>query len=158
MENGIDWKRIGHELAAPLPADAVEWRPSGKTGPRQRVQLVAYISSRTVAQRLDDTIGCGNWSFTYDPLVIAEGELRVAKGTLSIYGVAKQDIGTSSNWEPSKGCISDTLKRCGVLWGIGRYLYELPVVHAQLDDSGHVSETTLAKLREGLERLAAKAA
>jgi hypothetical protein len=152
--NMIDWERIGRELAAPLDLDSVEWRPQGKTGPRQRVQLVAYVSARTVAERLDAVVGVGAWSFTYEPLVLAEGELRVAKGTLSIHSVAKQDIGTASNWEPSKGCISDTLKRCGVLWGIGRYLYELPVVHVQLDEHGHVPETMLAKLRE---RLAARA-
>ncbi len=155
MENIIDWVRIGRELSAALAPDSVEWRPQGKTGPKQRVQLVAYISARVVAQRVDAVVGCGAWSFTYEPLVIAEGELRVAKGTLAIHGVAKQDIGTASNWEPSKGCISDTLKRCGVLWGIGRYLYELPIVHVQLDDSGHVPETMLQKLKE---RLAARAA
>jgi hypothetical protein len=155
MEQMIDWARIGRELAAPLPSEAVEWRPQGKTGPRQRVQLVAYISARTVADRLDTVVGVGAWSFTYEPLVIEGGELRVAKGTLTVYGVAKQDVGTASNWEPSKGCISDTLKRCAVLWGVGRYLYELPMVWVQLDEAGHVPVALLAKLRE---RLAARAA
>jgi hypothetical protein len=115
----IDWARIGRELAAPLPPEAVEWRPQGKTGPNKRVQIVAYISARAVEERLDAAVGVGGWAFELEPLVIDAGELRVARGRLRIYGVAKDDIGTASNWEPSKGCASDALKRAAVKWGIG---------------------------------------
>lgn len=151
----IDWERIGRELAAPLPPEAVEWRPSGKAGPGKRAQIVAYISARAVEERLDAVVGVGGWSFEIEPLVIDAGELRVARGRLRILGVAKDDIGTASNWEPSKGCASDALKRAAVKWGVGRYLYSLPSVWVTLDDKGEIGEGMLAKLRE---RLAARAA
>ncbi len=150
METSIDWAKIGRELATPLDPEAVEWRPSGKPGPNQRVKIVAYVSARVVEERLDTVVGVGGWSFELEPLVVAGDELRVARGRLSIYGVAKDDIGRASNWEPSKGCASDALKRAAVKWGIGRYLYNLPCVSVTLDAQGHIPEAMLAKLRERL--------
>ncbi len=150
----IDWARIGRELAAPLDADSVEWRVQGRPEPNKRVQLVPYIDARTVQDRLDAAVGCGNWSFTYTPLVVADSALRVAQGSLAVFGVVKQDIGEAGGIEPNKGTVSDCLKRCAVMWGVGRYIYSLPVVWAQLDAQGHIPEAMLQKLRE---RLAARA-
>ena len=152
MTSEIDWRAIGAALAAPFDPECVEWRPQGKVAPGARVQLVPYVDARAVAQRLDDVAGVGGWAFELEPLVIDAGELRVARGRLSIYGVSKDDIGTASNFEASKGCASDALKRAAVLFGIGRYLYALPAVYVQLDGAGHVPAATLARLREGLAR------
>ncbi len=155
MNTEIDWARIGRELAAPLDPTAVSWRIQGRPEKNARRQLVPYVDARVVAERLDEAVGVGAWSFTYTPLVVEGGELRLAQGSLSIHGVVKQDIGDASNFEASKGCISDCLKRCAVLWGVARYLYSLPDVWVTLDGEGHIADTTLAKLRE---RLAARAA
>jgi hypothetical protein len=151
MEN-MDWARIGPALAAPFDPADVEWRPAGNASAGARVQLVAYVDARTVMDRLDAVVGAGGWSFTLEPIVVDGGELRVARGRLTIAGVTKDDIGTASNWEPSKGCASDALKRAAVLFGVGRYLYALPVVTVTLDAQGHISEATLAKLRDALQR------
>lgn len=155
----IDWRAVGAALSAPFAPEAVEWRIQGKAAPGQRAQLVAYISARDVAERLDEVVTPGGWSFDWQPLhVDAQGAVQTARGELTIYGVTKSDVGTGSNFEASKGCISDTLKRCAVLWGIGRYLYSLPQVWATLDDKGRISDTTLAKLKESLRRRGGAAA
>lgn len=152
----VDWRAIGAALAAPFVPEVVEWRIQGKGGANARAQLVAYISARDVAERLDAVVTPGGWWFDWQPLhVDAGGDVQTARGSLTIYGVTKSDVGTGSNFEASKGCISDTLKRCAVLWGIGRYLYSLPQVWVTLDDKGHIPEATLQKLREGLRRRAA---
>src|SRR5690349_19632128 len=109
MENQIDWECIGRELAAPFDPAIVEWRPSGKAAAGKRCQITAYVGARVVEQRLDEVVGPGDWSFEIEPLVVDGGELRVARGRLTIYGISKDDIGTASNWEPSKGCASDAL-------------------------------------------------
>jgi hypothetical protein len=70
-----------------------------------------------------------------------------------IYGVSKSDVGTASNWEASKGAVSDALKRAAVMFSCGRYLYSLPAVTVTLDAQGHVPEETLAQIRK---RLAAR--
>jgi hypothetical protein len=150
----MDWQMMGAALAAPFDPESVEWRPQGKTAPGARVQLVAYVDARTVMERLDAVVGPGGWSFELTPIVSDAAELHVARGRVTIGGVSKDDVGTASNWEPSKGCASDALKRAAVLWGIGRYLYALPAVHVTLDERGQVSDATVAKLREGLARRA----
>jgi len=158
MDTAVDWRAIGRELAAPFAPEAVEWRVQGKAAPGQRAQVVAYISARAVAERLDSVVGPGGWAFDWQPLhVDAAGEVQTARGVLTIYGVAKADVGTGSNFEASKGCVSDCLKRCAVLWGVGRYLYAIPAVWVTLDAKGHIPESELAKLREALRRRAAAA-
>lgn len=146
----IDWRQIGRALAAPFPPEAISWRPQGKTGAHKRVQLLPYIDARDVQERLDDVVGAGGWSFQLEPLVVGGDELMVARGRLTILGVTKDDVGTASNWEPSKGCASDALKRAAVLFGIGRYLYALPEVWVTLDGEGNVPAAMLEKLRERL--------
>lgn len=153
----IDWTRLGKALAAPFGSEEVEWRPQGKSGANSKTQVIAYITSAAIQERLDAVMGAGAWSFTWEPLVVDGGEVRVAKGALTLLGVVKEDVGTASNWEPSKGCVTDALKRCATLWGIGRYLRNLPDIWVTLDGQGHISEGTLTKLREGLQRRAAEA-
>jgi hypothetical protein len=150
----MDWQMVGAALAAPFDPEQVEWRPQGKTGAGARVQLVAYVDARTVMERLDAVCGVGGWSFELTPIVSDAQELRVARGRLTISGVSRDDVDTASNWEPSKGCASDALKRAAVLFGIARYLYALPAVWCTLDDRGRVPEAMLAKLRAGLARRA----
>jgi hypothetical protein len=148
----IDWRALGLELRAPFAPDQVEWRPQGKTGPGKRVQLVPYIDARAVQDRLDEVVGPGAWAFELEPLVTDGGELKVARGRLTLHGVSKDDIGTASTFDPSKGAASDALKRAAVQWGIGRYLYDLPAVWVTLDEQGNVPAEKLAQLREALRR------
>ena len=152
MSTEMDWQAIGTALVAPFPPESVEWRPQGKTGPGKRVHLLPYIDARDVQERLDAVVGIGGWSFTLEPLVVDASELRVARGRLTIHGVSKDDIGTASTFEASKGCASDALKRAAVQWGVGRYLYALPAVWGTLDADGQVPPATLARLRTGLSR------
>jgi hypothetical protein len=156
--NAIDWARIGEQLAAPFPPEQIEWRPSGKAAPNKRCQITAYVSVAAIEERLDAVCGVGGWAFELEPLVIDAGELRVARGRLSLFGISKDDVGTASNWEPSKGCASDCLKRAARRWGVARYLHSLPPVSVTLDSEGKISEVMLAKLREGLARRASAAA
>jgi hypothetical protein len=154
MENqSVDWERITQELAAPFSVSSIEWKPTGKGGANVRTSLVAFVSARVVAERLDSVLGCGGWGFDYEVLAMDNGEIKTCKGVLSIGGISKSDVGSSSNWEPSKGAVSDALKRAAVLWGVARYLYTLPSVSVTLDGAGKVPESTLATL---CERLAAR--
>jgi hypothetical protein len=154
----IDWKRIGRELAAPFPPECIQWRPQGRPEAGKRVQIVPYVEARDVQDRLDETVGVGGWAFELSPHVVEAGEVRVARGSLTILGVRKDDLGVSSHFEASKGCASDALKRSGVQFGIARYLYRLPPVYVVLDSEGRVPEPVVAKLREALARRAGQPA
>lgn len=121
----IDWKAISTALKEPFPFESIGWRPQGNPSNGQ-VQVTAYLDSRDVQDRLDAVVGTENWEFDWSAIVTDAKGLLVAKGVLSIYGIPKAEVGDASNWEPNKGTISDALKRCAVLWGVGRYLYRLP--------------------------------
>ena len=48
--------------------------------------------------------------------------------------VCKEDTGTESNTEAEKGLASDSFKRAGFNWGIGRELYTAPLIYVKSED------------------------
>jgi hypothetical protein len=49
--------------------------------------------------------------------------------------ISKEDTGTESNTEKEKGQASDSFKRACFNWGIGRELYDYPLIQIKLNDS-----------------------
>jgi hypothetical protein len=148
----IDWKEISDRLQAPFDPKDVDFRVQGKVNESNRGQVVAYIDARVVQDRLDTVVGAGAWSFDWTPLVIENGEVMIAKGTLTIHGVSKSDIGTASNFEQSMGTVSHSFKRAAVHWGIGRYLYSLPTAWVNVERGGRIPEQVVRELRAKLPR------
>lgn len=108
----INWGK----LSEPFPDSEVKQRP----GPGGRT--LSYVDARAVAQRLDDVLTPSGWTFHIE---VAASD--VVKGSLTIGGVAREDIGypnSDDDAEPYKSAVSDALKRCAVLFGIGRHLYD----------------------------------
>ena len=147
-----DWETITRRLCAPFDPQDVDFRPQGNPEPNKKCQVVCYVEARAVADRLDEVVSAGGWSFDYTPLLIEKGEIQLAKGTLTIHGVSKSDVGDASSFAASKGCVSDALKRCAVLWGVGRYLYDVPSAYVAMDEYKRIPEGTLRQLRSRLPR------
>jgi hypothetical protein len=81
------------------------------------------VDARVVAQRLDDVLTPAGWQFTWTHL---PGE-NVVHGRLDIDGTVREDAGypnSDNDDEPMKAAVSDALKRCAVLFGVGRHLYD----------------------------------
>jgi hypothetical protein len=144
----IDWSAIRQRLAEPFDAALIDFKPGAVNQETGKAVAMAYIDARAVAERLDAGGGPEAWSFTWEPIITEEipgvrsdtknadllgTHCRVVRGTLIIHGVVKQDVGTASDTEPDKGAVSDALKRCAVLWGIGRELYDLPHLSMEMD-------------------------
>src|SRR5215469_11844378 len=147
------WDDIARQLSEPFDPRDVDFRVQGKANEQTgRAQVVAYIDARAVQERLDAVVGAGNWSFDWQPLVIDKGEVMVAKGTVTICGVSKSDAGSASNFEQSLGAVSHCFKRAAVHWGIGRYLYNLPINWVSVERSGRIPEPVLRDLRSRLPR------
>ncbi len=149
-----EWQGIGHKLAAPFdPADVsfrVQGRANEQTG---KAQVVAYVDARAVAARLDAVVGPGGWAFEWQPInVDAKGEVTLAKGTLIVGGVAKSDAGSASNFEASLGAVSHCFKRAAVLWGIGRYLYDVGSAYVSVEKGGRIADAVLRDLRGRLPK------
>ena len=110
---------ILHFLKEPFGKYSVKFRQGA--GGKQ----LAYIDARTVMKRLDEVVGINNWQTEYEE---CSGRI-ICKLSLRIDGewITKCDGAGDTKIEGDKGGISDALKRAAVNFGIGRYLYVLPV-------------------------------
>lgn len=97
--------------------------------------LLLYKDARVDMRLLDEAFGAMNWKRTHE---VIDGNLYC---TISIWDeskrewVSKQDVGTESNTEKEKGQASDSFKRAGFNWNIGRELYTAPFIWIKLDQS-----------------------
>lgn len=123
-------------LLRPFSPDDIEWRVGNVAKNGQRCTLLAYITSRAVMDRLDAVVGPENWSDEYIASPIGAGlECRLSIRMSSGEWVTKIDGAEPTKVESLKGAYSDSLKRAAVKWGIGRYLYRLPLVWVEIKDS-----------------------
>jgi len=126
-------------LSRPFDPREVEVKVQAVNKDRTRAQVVAYVDARTVLDRLDEVVGPTGWSDTYEVLTNgtdADGRRLVeVKCSLTVLGVSKEDVGEGDSL---KAAFSDALKRAAVKFGIGRYLYRLPKVWADLDERGNI--------------------
>lgn len=123
---------ITSQLAAPFPADAVQWKAQATNRDKTRALAVAYIDARNVMERLDQVVGPENWTDSYRVIDLAGSP--AIECTLTVYGISKTDVGTAGDaGDPAKAAYSDALKRAAVKFGIGRYLYALPKVWVNYD-------------------------
>lgn len=90
--------------------------------------LLLYKTARADMRILDEVVGAMNWQRHHE---VINGNLFC---TISIYDadkgqwVSKQDCGVPSNTQGEKGEASDSFKRAGFSWGIGRELYDSPFI------------------------------
>lgn len=105
--------------------------------------ILLYKDARVDMNILDETVGPMNWKKEY--------RRENANCILSIYDfeknewVGKEDTGVESYTEKEKGIASDSFKRAGFCWGIGRELYTAPFIWVSAKD-GNV---TLTKNKSG---------
>ena len=140
-------------LSEPFAAADVEWRVTKTRNSNSEGLAVAFIDSRAIQNRLDDVVGPFFWRTRFipwhqyvprpgkyeDPSEAPKAPVSSQLCGLSIYDaerkewVEKVDGAETTDIEAIKGGISDSFKRASVLWGIGRYLYEIPAKWASLD-------------------------
>ena len=97
--------------------------------------ILAYKDARVDMNRLDAVYGVGYWQKKYD--VINDNlfcSVGIWNGLLEQW-VWVQDVGTESMAEKEKGQASDAFKRACFNLGIGRELYDYPVIQVKLLDN-----------------------
>jgi len=115
---------IQEALRKPFARDDIEFRVCRTSGKSPKVNVLAYITARGIMQRLDEVFGIGGWKDEYE--VLQSGVKCRLSVKIGDEVITKEDAASSTNVEPLKGAFSDSLKRAGVKFGIGRYLYDLP--------------------------------
>lgn len=92
------------------------------------LSLLLYKDARVDQNLLDETVGSQNWQRDHKELknVIYCG-IGIYNKEISQW-VWKWDAGSESNADKEKGEASDSFKRAGFNWGIGRELYSSPFI------------------------------
>lgn len=109
------------------------------------VTLLVYKDARTDMDILDETFGPMNWqrkhrligNAMYCAISVWDDEKK--------QWVEKEDAGKESYSESEKGQASDSFKRSGVNWGIGRELYNAPKIRIKLEDGEFIKEGNTIK-------------
>jgi len=118
-----DQPDIFTQLAAPFPPERVSWRVGSTNAEKTRGMALAYIDARDVQDRLTETMG-PHWQNRYVPM--HNGTMCCEVG-LMIEGdwLWRSNGAGATDYEAEKGAYSDAFKRAAVMWGVGRYLYDL---------------------------------
>lgn len=123
------------KLKEPFKISDLEWRVQ-KAGIRDEkpwAMILVYITNRAIQDRLDDVIGSENWQNQYIELS-GGGFLCGISIRIGDEWLTKWDGSDQTEFEAVKGGISGAMKRAGVPWGIGRYLYNMPICWANFYD------------------------
>ena len=100
--------------------------------------LLLYKDARVDMTLLDETFGAMNWKRSHKEV---KGNLFC---TIGVWDgekwVEKEDVGIESMTEGEKGEASDSFKRAGTNWGIGRELYTAPNIIVELAPSEYVDK------------------
>ena len=119
------------DLSKPLPINSIDFRVQSVNKGGYAI-ILAYKDARVDMQRLDEVCGALNWK--------REHTRDNHNCIVSIWDeskkewVSKEDTGTESNTEKDKGLASDSFKRACFNWGIGRELYDYPIIQVKLRD------------------------
>lgn len=84
---------------------------------------LAYIDARQAQDRLDQVVWIDNWKVEYAEYrweLFAWVSIRI-----NWEWITKWDWWNESNIEKEKWAISDSFKRACVVWGLGRFLYNI---------------------------------
>lgn len=132
-------------LAQPFDPEEVQLKVQATNRDRTKGMVVAYVDARAVIDRLDEVFGPEGWQDTYEVLADhrdENGRLVEVLCRLTIGEAAKEDVGEGDSL---KAAFSDALKRAAVKFGVGRYLYRLPRVWAELDQYGNIKDPDAVK-------------
>lgn len=125
---------VKRSLERPFHPSKLHWRVGATTKDKAKGIALAYIDARDVMRRLDEVMGFdwqNKYSLSDNGLLICDIGLKISDSWLwRSNGAGDTDV------EAEKGRASDAFKRAAVMWGIGRYLYNLPNTWVPLKAQG----------------------
>lgn len=112
------------------PAD-IEWRAGSTTRDKKKAQALVYAQPRVYEDRLDG-VCAGDWSVLFRPW----GEQRIIC-ELTIHGVTRSSTGefdSSDHIAQGTTAEAQAFKRACSKFGLGRYLYDIPLAWVAYDE------------------------
>jgi hypothetical protein len=141
-------KQLIDKLKQPIP---YQWRVQSRNKDKTKAMCSAYIDARDVMRVLDEVCEHG-WDVQYKEIggfIFAGIGINVMQNEGSdsyLTNICKWDCGQRVEDNPQdqmydqagKSAASDAFKRAAVMWGIGRFLYDLSMVTLPCDQYGNV--------------------
>jgi len=119
------------ELRKPFHPAHVTWKPGSVSKDQNKALALAYADLRAYQNRLDEVCGI-DWSVTYTPWgdrivchLTIEGITRSSSGEPDSQSERSEIAGTTAE--------AQAFKRACAMFGLGRYLYNLPSVWVEYD-------------------------
>jgi hypothetical protein len=118
-------------LSQPFHPAHITWKPGALNRDKTKALALAYADLRAYMQRLDEVCGL-DWQVSYTPW----GDRIICN--LTIAGVTRSSTGEPDS-QSEKSEIGGTaaeaqaFKRACAMFGLGRYLYNLPSIWAEYD-------------------------
>lgn len=157
-------RTLEQELAAPFAVQQVSWRV-GSTNKKKfdqgnakdrKGQALAYLDSRDVMGRLDEVCGVAGWQSEY--IDAGNGKTCCRVGVkLDGEWIWKSSGAGDTAMEGDKGAFSDAFKRAAVMWGVGRYLYDVSAPWVTLNEYWGIPNEEYAKLEAHLRNYTPRA-
>lgn len=128
-------------LRAPFPPAVLKWKP--QVVKNDKALAAPYIDARAVQERLNDVLGVTGWqdSYIHIPNGVVQCQLSIRIPGTSDW-VTREDVGGESDQKDAsdrcKSAVSDALKRAAVKFGVGAYLYRLPMTWVPYDPQKRV--------------------
>jgi hypothetical protein len=129
----VDWKVLLNKLGEPFAKEDIQWRAGATARDKKRAQALPYAEPRVYEDRLNEICG-GDWSVAFIPW----GETRLIC-SLTIYGVSRSSTGEFEQDKRNaiaEGTVAEAqaFKRACTKFGLGRYLYDLPIMWVDYDE------------------------
>lgn len=116
-------------LSRKITPKEIQWRiQSSKNG---KTSVVPYLTNRCVMERFDEAFGIDGWQNTFEPWRTKGVKCGMSVLSNDNKWITKYDGADETNIEPTKGGFSDSMKRAAVQWGLGRDLYDYPMIQLE---------------------------
>lgn len=120
-------------LRRPFHPDLISFKPGAVSGAGNKAIGLAFADLRCYMQRLDDVFDA-DWNVSYSPWgdnkIICEVSLQVIDSE-GFHTTTRQSIGEGDGENGGTSAEAQSFKRACAMFGLGRYLYDLPQVWAE---------------------------
>lgn len=149
------------DLKKPFAPNRISWRLGATNSDKTKGMALAYIDARDVMERLDEACGL-DWQCEYVSMHNGTCCCRIgikigsewvwrSNGAINLSDSDKADAKEMAE----KGSYSDSFKRAAVLFGVGRYLYDLDSPWVAIEAAGRSFKIAAHEYKR-LEALLAK--
>ena len=122
MMNNLTPQELMSELQKPFKVEEIGFKVTAMTQDKSKGLVAAYVNNSAIQQRLDEVFGPFGWQVEFKEW--KSGKAQICK--ISVWNgkqwISKEDGAGDTDFEAIKGGISDSMKRCARMFGIGRYL------------------------------------